>query len=363
MRKLSVPTWPDFSIYADLVCPYNGRELSHKEDGLSAFLGVLNYLAPAFPQGFSFGLPRLYIDHALLWQPLRGTYRVAWSPESGGHRPSTPAARRPTLPSWAWCGWQCFIDPESFRSALNIGPDGHDKPSIESSWKLRNTVTWEHMASSEESAHDTLSIPNQISASVARAFFLPVATLGFQYASTMRRSAFYWAFANPVLVDNPLTSLSKVVVVRDTAGKFSGLIRITGDATCRTGEPIELIAISQGSVKGKHFRSSYEEKVLQRSTYADPRRFHAVYDRDGRWVGSEDKISREDGHNYRVVPEGEYEESLDLPEYADDQEYQFYNVLWVQRGENDVAYRAGCGRVLAEAWEKSNPENIRIALG
>ncbi|KAH6964947.1 heterokaryon incompatibility protein-domain-containing protein [Fusarium venenatum] len=147
MRQLSVPTWPDFSIYADLVCPYNGRELSHKEDGLSAFLGVLNYLAPAFPQGFLFGLPRLYVDHALLWQPLKGTYRFAWSPESGGHRPSSPSTRRPTLPSWAWCGWLCFIDPESFRSALNIGRDGHDKTSIESSWKLRNVVTWEHMVS------------------------------------------------------------------------------------------------------------------------------------------------------------------------------------------------------------------------
>ncbi|CEI68079.1 unnamed protein product [Fusarium venenatum] len=179
----------------------------------------------------------------------------------------------------------------------------------------------------------------------------------------MRRSAFYWAFANPVLVHNPLTSLSKVVVVRDTAGKFSGMISITGDATCRPGVPIELIAISQGSVKGKCLRSCYEEKVLRRSRYADPRGFHALYDRVGRWVGIEDKISREDGHNYQVIAEGYYEESLDLPEYADDQEYHFYNVLWVQRGENDVAYRADCGRVLADAWEKSHLENIKIALG
>ncbi|XEV04976.1 hypothetical protein FSHL1_010263 [Fusarium sambucinum] len=179
----------------------------------------------------------------------------------------------------------------------------------------------------------------------------------------MRRSGFYWAFANPVLVHNPLTSMSKVVVVRDAAGKFSGMIRITGDATCRPGEPIELIAISQGSVKGKCFQNCYEEKVLRRSRYADSRRFHAVYDRDGRWVGIEDKISREDGHNYQVIAEGEYEEVLDLPEYVDDQEYQFYNVLWVQRGDNDVAYRAGCGRVLAEAWEKNNLETITITLG
>ncbi|KAL6790248.1 heterokaryon incompatibility domain-containing protein [Trichoderma sp. SZMC 28013] len=202
MRQLSVPTWPDFSIYADLACPYNGRELTYKEDGLSAFLGVLNYLAPAFPGGFLFGLPRLYLDHALLWQPLKGTYLHT----------------------------------------------------------------------------------------------------------------------------------------------FGGVIRITGDATCGPVEPIELIAISQGSAKGKCLRSCYEEKVLRKSRYADPRPFHAAYDRSGRWVGIGDTMSMLDSHNYQVVATGHYEENLELPEYEDDQE-------------------AGCGRVLAEAWERNDPENIKITLG
>ncbi|KAL6832152.1 heterokaryon incompatibility domain-containing protein [Trichoderma camerunense] len=213
MRQLSIPTWPDFSIYADLVCPYNGRQLTYKEDGLSAFLGVLNYLAPAFPKGFLFGLPRLYLDHALLWQPLKGTYLHTWDRENKADREN---------------------------------------------------------------------------------------------------------------------------------------------------EPIELIAISQGSAKGKCLRNCYEEKVLRRSRYADPRPFHAVYDRAGRWVGHKMLGT---GYHYQVIATGQYEENLELPDYEDDQEYQFYNVLWVQRGDNDVAYRAGCGRVLAEAWEKSNPENIRVTLG
>lgn len=364
MRQLSVPTWPDFSIYADLVCPYNGRELTYKEDGLSAFLGVLNYLAPAFPGGFLFGLPRLYLDHALLWQPLKGTYLHTWHRANGGHRKSGPSTRRPTLPSWAWCGWQCFIDPESFQSALNVDQDGHKKISIMNSWKLRNTVTWEHVDSPEESAQRTLSISNHLSASVTRASFLPAATLEIQYAPfPTRRTGFYLAFANPVLIQSPLTNLFKVVALRDTEGRFGGVIRITGDASCGPAEPIELIAISQGSAKGKCLRSCYEEKVLRRSRYADPRPFHAVYDRAGRWVGIEDKMSREDAHNYQVIATGQYEENLELPEYKDDQEYQFYNVLWVQRGDNNVAYRAGCGRVLAEAWEKNDLENVRITLG
>ncbi|KAL5376611.1 hypothetical protein DPSP01_010404 [Paraphaeosphaeria sporulosa] len=69
-RSFSVPSWPDFGLYADLICPYNGRDLSYDKDGLSACLGILNRLAPAFPSGFLFGLPRIYLDYALLWQPL-----------------------------------------------------------------------------------------------------------------------------------------------------------------------------------------------------------------------------------------------------------------------------------------------------
>lgn len=361
MRQLSVPTWPDFSIYADLVCPYNGRKLTYKEDGLSTFLGVLNYLAPAFPEGFLFGLPRLYLDHALLWQPLKGTYLHTWDRENKADRKNGPSTRRPTLPSWAWCGWQCYIDPEGFQSILNVDQHGHKKLGTTNSWKLRNTVTWEHVDSPKESARRTLSISNHISASVTRASFLPAATLEIQHSPLpIKEAAFYLAFANPVLVQSPLTNLSKVVALRDTEGRFGGVIRVTGDATCGPAEPIELIAISQGSAKGKCLRSCYEEKVLRRSRYADPRPFHAVYDRAGRWVGHK---MRGIGYHYQVIATGQYEENLELPEYEDDQEYQFYNVLWVQRGDNDVAYRAGCGRVLAEAWEKSDPENIRITLG
>lgn len=363
MRLLRVPTWPDFSIYADLVCPYNGRELSYEEDGLSAFLGILNYLAPAFTQGFLFGLPKLYLDHALLWQPLKGTYLHTWHRGDEGHRKSGPSTRRPALPSWAWCGWRCFIDPESFRPALNVDEDGHHTISSTNSWQLQNTVTWEH-DSPEDSTQRNLSASNFISASVPRAFFLPAATLEMQYGPfPTGRTGFDVAFANPVLVQRPLTSLSKVVVVRDAGGRFSGMIRVTGDAMCEPGEPIELVAISQGSAKGTCLRSCYEEKVLRKSVYADPKPFHALYDRAGQWVGIEDKISEEDGHNYKVVAAGRYVESLELPEYEDDQEYQFYNVLWIQRGNNNVAYRAGCGRVLAEAWERNDLEHMNITLG
>jgi hypothetical protein len=145
-RSFSVPTWPDFGLYVDLVCPYNGRELSFSEDGLSACSGVLKRLAPAFSNGFLFGLPRIYLDHALLWQPLKAECEIPQSEVITDGIPGriSSSTRRSTLPSWAWCGWQCFVDPQSFQAVLNLGQDGCYREDSTSSWKLCNITTWEY---------------------------------------------------------------------------------------------------------------------------------------------------------------------------------------------------------------------------
>ncbi|TGO23049.1 hypothetical protein BPAE_0146g00280 [Botrytis paeoniae] len=109
MREFSVPLYPDFGLYMDFICPYNGRKLTDEKDGLSACLGILNRLAPSFRGGFIHGLPSHFLDYALLWQPLKDCYR----------RTSTSKNAR-YLPSWAWCGWQCFVDPWSFQASFRL---------------------------------------------------------------------------------------------------------------------------------------------------------------------------------------------------------------------------------------------------
>ncbi|KAF2820547.1 HET-domain-containing protein, partial [Ophiobolus disseminans] len=69
-QRLNTRSWPDFSLYLDLVCPYNGRQFSYPQDAMLGVTGVLNALDKSFPGGFVYGLPRLFLDHALLWQPF-----------------------------------------------------------------------------------------------------------------------------------------------------------------------------------------------------------------------------------------------------------------------------------------------------
>ncbi|KAF5630240.1 uncharacterized protein FTJAE_8265 [Fusarium tjaetaba] len=356
MRQFLAPTWPDLGMYVDLICPYNGRELSYEKDGLSACQGILSHLAPAFPGGFVFGLPRLYLDYALLWQPLKGGCYGT------GH-----SVRRPSLPSWAWCGWQCFVDPQSLEPAMNNDQNRRDRETTET-WRLQDPVAWELPAKSPE--RPALSC-NLISAQVSRAFFLPAATLEICKVrfSIREYSAFLTAAKNPTLTQTYLHEMPDVVVLRNSKRKLSGLLRITGNAKCNPKELIELIAISKGSADGRYMRTCFEEKVLRKSTYgtngtglwpfkhrdANGMHFHAAYDSAGRWIVSDDQ--QDSDETYVVCAKGDYKKDLELLEYKDDQEYQFYNVLWVQRGDNKVAYRAGCGRVLAEAWEGNNPEN------
>lgn len=77
-------SYPDFDIYTELIRLYNSRVFTYPQDVLSAFSGVLSTLGRNFPSGFLYGLPRIYLDTALLWQIFhRAHRRVARDDDEG----------------------------------------------------------------------------------------------------------------------------------------------------------------------------------------------------------------------------------------------------------------------------------------
>ncbi|KAF7939987.1 uncharacterized protein EAE98_000114 [Botrytis deweyae] len=402
MRSFSVPSYPDFGLYMDLICPYNGRKLTDDKDGLSACLGILNRLAPSFPGGFMHGLPALFLDYALLWQPLKDCYR----------RTSTSKNAR-YLPSWAWCGWECFVDPWSFQASFCLDSNDSLRKDKAGSWKLQNLVTWE--ASSSVSGSDwlkettdqlstnipQLSIPDVqrkeknitdpdrkltthssiyndiestfLSCLTEHAFFLPSATLRIEDNQPPLKRGIMHVFTEPILNEKPLSSLPSVIVLQNQKGVFCGLLRITGDAEYERGTPMELVAISEGSASLKDMAMCFEEKVFQNSQYCHPGPFNAEYDSEGWWTGVSGGSSIWGKENYEVIIEGEYEENLILPDgclckdclceahLEGNAIREFYNVLWVRR-ENGIAHRVGCGRIIKDRWRQNDPEKTRIIL-
>lgn len=62
-------TWPDLFRYSRLVSLYNRRALTYPEDVLDAFRGALSQLSCVYPGGFISGLPHMFFNSSLLWQP------------------------------------------------------------------------------------------------------------------------------------------------------------------------------------------------------------------------------------------------------------------------------------------------------
>lgn len=95
--RAKIPSWPDIKSFGDLVSNYTARSLRYQEDVLNAFAGTLTVLQTSFGSEFHYGLPEMFFDLALLWQPYDGINRRQC--QDG----------RLVYPSWSWIGWVGII--------------------------------------------------------------------------------------------------------------------------------------------------------------------------------------------------------------------------------------------------------------
>lgn len=112
-QDLATLTMPDFRLYMELICRYNHRNLTYAQDAMPAISGVLDSFTQGFPGGFISGLPAVFLDSSLLWQPRYKAKRRTAVPSV--QNIAAPSA----LPSWSWAGWRCLIDPVSLESGLD----------------------------------------------------------------------------------------------------------------------------------------------------------------------------------------------------------------------------------------------------
>ncbi|ROV94557.1 hypothetical protein VMCG_08169 [Cytospora schulzeri] len=93
---------PDLYAFGVTVSNYNIKHLTYERDRFDAFAGMAMLLSHAFGQLQS-GLPEMFFDVMLLWQPD--------SPEVRRRNlDGVGQDRNRSLPSWSWAGWQCRID-------------------------------------------------------------------------------------------------------------------------------------------------------------------------------------------------------------------------------------------------------------
>jgi hypothetical protein len=282
-------------------------------------------LEKSFAGGFIHGLPRLFLDHALIWQPFgRASRRVDRAEDDEIHS---------SLPSWSWCGWQGYIDPLSFRTGLSYIHDTNGG-SRAGSWRTRNLVEWSisighempdpvleprmldqyingvydtnitppggweihhvsDLASSSEFTNsgplfthkehqntyfkrpmpikDMLSKPSLVSTpayltcSTTSVSLFPATVLKQIRGSELE---FYSMPKTTAFEDTtfqygpPEETACRILVLQQPNSGFAGLLRLMDDDQIDRTTPLELIAISTGSVNAKDMRDSLEWGVF-----------------------------------------------------------------------------------------------------
>jgi hypothetical protein len=319
--------WPDFGLFIDLVCPYNGPEFSYPQDALRGFMGIISALEKSFPGGFIYGLPRLFLDHALLWQPFGSAERRVDRVDD--------VMTTSSLPSWSWCGWQGHVDPWSLRSGLSYIYEEECRNRA-GSWRTRNLVQWSfstrdsipepilepvmlyqyvdmtddskdklpdgwshHIDSSLDSdAEDTSdtskvfthknrenihfthliplttkslksnfpSTPAYLTCTTTTASLFPASVLSCTGGSTdiERGPSHISVFEDEIFNRGPsFDNACPVLILQQSNANFAGLLRLTSNETIDPITPVELIAISTGSATARDLRYSLEWNIFE----------------------------------------------------------------------------------------------------
>jgi hypothetical protein len=350
---LNEAPWPDFYRYSRLVSLYNRRQLSYPEDAIDAFAGVISTLGLTFEGGFISGLPQMFFDCALLWQPYEPVLR---------RRAIKRPQEKVCLPSWSWVGWRGDIDCLTWRSGYDYmrkNPDEYDETdrSIwnKASWCTTSTVKWHRI--DESGGKQAIKVSGHLH----------------------RENS-----VHPDCADSALPAGWTRHSCQESGKPF---FRHKCDPTQEFWYPIPLQDAEQEHVPSVHASliSCRTKRAFVRagSAFSHPETSKCICvelrDENENWIGvlrlhsSEwncDMISAQ--HELIELSAGfvldqETEEvSLDEWHHPDcprtSSLYEFYNVMSIER-ENGVGYRKAVGRVTKIAWEDLLTEDIEVILG
>ncbi|KAK3393300.1 hypothetical protein B0H63DRAFT_457924 [Podospora didyma] len=367
LTALDDSPWMDFYRFTCLVTLYNTREFTYPEDILDAFAGVISKLNHSSAVGgFISGIPQMFFDSALLWQPYTPMHRRA--PKRGN-------AVDVCLPSWSWVGWQGTLKTESWRSGFDYlrrnAFECHESDASvgwqPASWHTTSTVDWFYIDNSTGTKH-------------------PIGTTarGHRYRETCSD------------ITKALPEGWTRHICEESGREF---FRHKCDPLQEFWYPIPLLCrdenqpiVAQPNIYAKHLWCKTRRAVVRtgeaftNTTTGVDCLCADLVDDDGAWVGV---LRYPSGPSEEMLPVGHLpwsrlEELIELSAGSVlDQEteavsfdewfrpgcprqvhgsYEFYNVmaLWHEAG---VGYRSAVGRVEKTAWERLATEKIEVTLG
>lgn len=372
--------YPSLTVYSRLVEDFNQRHLTYPQDCLSAISGVLPCYTKAFDGGFLCGLPEMFFDAALLWQP--GGDLARREPVCADKRYSFA---NEDLPSWSWIGWQGKLHFEGWATANDFvagcsgwiattqvrtepvttwytgsdaSGDAAEKRKINVSWstwreryKDKNVDLPDGWVKRKREPSDTLTIPSapegygeylywhyrhRLEGQDFSSFWYPVPIADSEPQPRLKlQTRFLFASVETAtLYASSKVHLSRgkfesyevpYVTLTNSKQEWAGVLWLhsrdylseDGLHPAATLVKVQLVAISRGSIPNNLEESYGDSHISEYSKEERPR--------DGAF-------------------------------------YEFYNVMWVKWTEG-IAYREGLGRVYRRMWKSSKPSVISLVLG
>jgi hypothetical protein len=340
--------WPDLQQYMNLVRNYNDRQLTFPEDVIAGFSGVLSILSDIFVGGFIYGLPEMFFDVALLWQPTSPLER----------RVSSSKTAKVHLPSWSWIGWRGDIDKDSWASGSaqmvsnpkdNMGPFQYQIKST-CRWSCGDGTTWRKIAITHYKCLDdrlqyimkTKELPDGWSMSLydsGEPFFCH---------ESMPTRKFYYPVAFGANRGQSKNNTGHLLSFRTRRIWLN-----IGDQVLRTGR---LVGIH---CSHRRLLSKYDEPCGVIQLNITPTFFRVSKDP---WIGlaCELIVISSGSTPTSLYTDMEWVRKFGVQEKAEMEE--FYNVLWIE-WKDGIAYRKALGRVAKYVFNGQPEEWIDVILG
>ena len=297
---------PDLLNLMNMIKRFNNRQVTSEEDRLAAFSGLATAMSINFVGGFLCGLPQLFFDVALIWQPdgeMKRRYKT--SREGQLQRPTS-------LPSWSWVGWAGLIDRWSWLSGRDFIKQGwmgargsyatipittwysgdfmtrRDCREIPSQWHIfredsRNPncntpPSWtKHMIPNPSWDHQNKPPPEGLgsqyfthAAYPRHDFWYPIPLFEGEI-TPMSSSPFLHAsvetvtfYTRGIYLGSPTSS----VCIENASGEWAGVLRPhrrcdISENTRPKMQPLELVAVSRGTVRNSNKEFHLEEWCLE----------------------------------------------------------------------------------------------------
>lgn len=336
---------------------YNERALTFPEDIIDAYAGIAKAMSQSLPTGFISGLPTFFFHTALLWRPEHPMTR---------RTPVGPVAKS-CLPSWSWVGWSGKWDlrwESTTQDHLLVDEHGNMPwhnvnviPSVE--WfevrpggervRIAGTAAdWMYLRDNVDGACPPgwKRFDNPEAGQPVRPGS-PIANINPQPKCYWQHEAFgYVKFCYPVPVFNPdKMDESPVKKIPLIAGRARAAFAVAGNEMTRD--------------RVIHVRTENGEWLGVLELHEEPSK------ENGSGYGCRlELIEMSKGETFRMMgplfPEQFHEER---PRPLEDEKYEFYFVLWIVRGRDNVACRRGIGRVVRHRWDALEPQLVDVVLG